>query len=63
VPREPEPFINVRDVALLLGMSEKWIYAQVHAGRMPVYRIGRSLRFRRSEVARWAEGNRWTEEE
>jgi len=49
-----EPYINSAKAAQHLGMTLKGLYAQIHSGRIPseyVHRLGRVLRFRRSELS------------
>lgn len=46
-----EPLLNVAEVARLMGMSEKWVY--LHTDELPVIRVGRAFRFRRSEIEAW----------
>jgi excisionase family DNA binding protein len=44
-------FLTVRQVAQLLGMSEKAIYHRAERGQLPgMLRVGRSLRFRRADL-------------
>jgi excisionase family DNA binding protein len=38
------------ELAGLLKVKVSWIYDQVEAGRLPVLRLNRRLRFRRSDV-------------
>jgi excisionase family DNA binding protein len=52
----PEPFVDLEAVAAFLGLTkatlEKWRFRNELP--FPVYRIGRRLRFRLSEVDAWA---------
>ena len=53
-PRAPqEPLWTVRQVAAYLGLHEKTIYDMVAAGRLPVVRMGRLLRFDPRGMLRW----------
>jgi predicted DNA-binding transcriptional regulator AlpA len=54
VPLPPAQLaLTVRLVAQLLGMSEKAIYHRAGRGQLPgMFRVGRSLRFRRSDLLR-----------
>lgn len=56
-PLQPEPFVDLEAVAAFLGLSvatlEKWRFRNEMP--FPVYRLGRRLRFRLSEVTAWAE--------
>jgi excisionase family DNA binding protein len=51
-----EPFMNVDDVAALLGVARKTVYGWVYAKTIPHVKFGRSvLRFRLSDIEAWAE--------
>jgi len=51
-----EPLLNAKQVAALLGVPLSWVYDNV--GRLPVLRVGKSLRFRASEIEAWLERQR-----
>jgi excisionase family DNA binding protein len=48
-----EPLLRPEDVASLLGVRRSSIYEYVRAGRLPHVKIGRHLRFLRSDLERW----------
>jgi excisionase family DNA binding protein len=48
-----EPLLSADDLADALGMSRRWVYAQVEQNRLPAYKLGRSLAFELSAVRRW----------
>ena len=48
--REKRKLVTAREMAQLLAMSETWIRLQYYAGRIPGYKLGRSLRFDPIEV-------------
>jgi excisionase family DNA binding protein len=51
---QPVPkLMTVAEVADLLGISPKTIYAWASQGRLPCVRLGSLLRFDPSEIARW----------
>lgn len=54
MPAEPETstdeVLRVRDVAVLLKIHEKDVYALVARGELPVVRLGTRLRFLRASV-------------
>ena len=56
--QEAEEVLTVKQCAALLGYSTDHIYAQVSKSLIPHYRVGGSLRFRKSEVLEWAFKNR-----
>ncbi len=41
-----------------LQVERAWVYDQVEAGKMPHVKLGRLLRFRRSELDAWVEDQR-----
>jgi len=50
--------LAVRDVAKLLGVSEKTIYRWVRRGSIPAYRVNEQYRFNRAELLEWATARR-----
>jgi len=52
-----EQWVRLPDVAAHLSVSHSWVNKAVQFGLLPVHRVGRSLRFRLSEVDAWIEGN------
>ena len=56
--------LTADDVAELLQVSNKWVYAAARRGELPgVVRAGRSVRFRPDEIEEWiATGGAVTEE-
>lgn len=47
--------LTARDVAALLGISDKTVYRLAKGGRIPYVRLQSSLRFRRCDVEQWIE--------
>jgi excisionase family DNA binding protein len=43
--------IDVDQLCLLWGVKKSWVYDQVEAGRLPVIRLGKQLRFREADLA------------
>jgi len=52
-PNGPEPWIDVTAAAEHLACKRQRIYDLVHAGRIPHYKDGSRLLFRRSELDDW----------
>lgn len=50
--------LTVRDVAQLLGVSEKTVYRWAGQRKLPAYRVNEQLRFNRAELLEWASANR-----
>ena len=44
------------DVCTLLKVKKSWIYDEVEAGRLSALRLGKQLRFRPSDLARYLDG-------
>ena len=53
---ELEPFIDGAELAEWLGTSQRHLRRLVEQHGLPVHRLGRKQRFRRSEVLRWLDG-------
>jgi len=53
-PDDLEQPVNVQAAARFLGVSSSLVYAYVERKQIPHYRMmGRSIRFRLSELAKW----------
>lgn len=48
-----EPLLDATDAAELLSVRPSWIYEAVRAGRLPHLKIGRHIRFLRSDLESW----------
>lgn len=53
-----EPLLDVAEAAALLSVRRSWIYEAVRDGRLPHLKIGRHLRFLRSDLERWVVAQR-----
>jgi len=51
-------FLDIADLSQYLNLKESTIYAKVEGGILPHYRIGRLIRFKKSEIDHWMEGQR-----
>ena len=51
-------FLSTQWLSIYLGIRPKSVYAMVEKGQVPHYRIGRLIRFKRSEIDAWMEGNK-----
>jgi excisionase family DNA binding protein len=45
--------LTIKEVSELLRVTKNTVYKFVRQGRIPSFRIGRDLRFRADEIARW----------
>ncbi len=48
-----EPLMTPRQAAELLSVRVSWVYGAVREGTLPCVRLGRHIRFMRSELERW----------
>lgn len=53
-----EVLLTVDDVAALLGMTRKGVYAMVSSRRIPHFKVSNRVRFSRSDVVAWLHENR-----
>jgi excisionase family DNA binding protein len=51
-------FLNVEAIAKYLGIKPSTLYSMVEEKQIPHYRIGRQIRFRKSEIDHWMVGQR-----
>jgi putative molybdopterin biosynthesis protein len=54
------PVLTVDEVAEVLRVNAKTVYALVKRGKLRAFRVGRALRCRRAEVARFIEASEAT---
>lgn len=52
--------LRVRDVAELLGVSEKTVYRWISQKNLPVHRVNEQYRFNRAELLEWATSQKMT---
>jgi excisionase family DNA binding protein len=48
-----EKFVEPREIARHLSVSLSWIHKMAIYSDIPVYRVGKNLRFKISEVEEW----------
>ena len=48
--------LTCEDAAKLLRVKVSWVYGAVRDGRLPCIRVGRHIRFTRSMLERWLDG-------
>jgi len=51
-------FLNVQQIAKYLGTKPSTVYSLVEEKKIPHYRIGRQIRFKKSDVDEWMEKQR-----
>ncbi len=57
---DPEQAMNTQAVAALLDVSKATVRRRVEEGELPAVRVGRCLRFRRSQVLAYMAANTTT---
>lgn len=48
-----EPLLTIREVALKFNIKESRLRWEIHHRRIPLYKIGASIRLRASEIELW----------
>ena len=48
-----QPLLDATDAAALLTVRHSWVYEAVRAGKLPHIKVGRHLRFLRSDLEQW----------
>ena len=51
-------FLNVRQIGNYLGIKDSTVYSMVEEKRIPHYRVGRLVRFRKADVDEWMAGQK-----
>ncbi|MEP7027664.1 MAG: helix-turn-helix domain-containing protein [Candidatus Eisenbacteria bacterium] len=55
----PGALLTVREVASILRVNYRDVYALANRGELPCVRIGRRVRFLPGDIARWVEARRY----
>ena len=48
-----EPLLDAARAAELLSVRPSWVYESVRSGRLPYLKLGRHIRFLRSDLETW----------
>lgn len=56
--RSDEPLLDAQAAAGLLAVKPSWIYEAVRCGQLPHLRVGRHVRFLRSDLEAWVQDRR-----
>ena len=51
-------YLGVKEIAQYLGLRESFVYVLIESGRIPHYRVGRLVRFKKEDIDRWMEEHR-----
>lgn len=54
-----DKWLTLEQIAEYLQMSTSSIYKMAQAGKIPAYKVGRQWRFKREEIDRWVERNKF----
>ena len=49
----PEKWVNLKDVAVYLSMSEDTVRTWIKEDKLPFYRVGKRYKFKISEIDDW----------
>lgn len=52
-----EKYLTVEDVSTLLQVPKSWIYEKTRLNLIPFKKIGKYLRFNKSEIENWVNRN------
>lgn len=47
---EPDKLMDIPDLMEYLGMSDRWVRQEIAEFRLPHFKIGRYIKFRKSEI-------------
>jgi excisionase family DNA binding protein len=53
-----EPLLTPAQAAKLLAVRPSWVYDAARTGQLPCVRVGRHVRFLRSDLERWVSSQR-----
>ncbi len=51
-------YFNIAELSEYLGIKKSTLYAKITSGQIPYYKIGRLVRFKKTEIDHWMEGLR-----
>jgi len=57
IHKKQDEIFTPETLAEYLNVEVSWVYKQIHARRIPFFKAGKYIRFKRSEIDRWIEGN------
>lgn len=53
-----EPLLSATEAARLLSVRPSWVHAAARSGELPCVRLGKHVRFLRSDLERWVAQHR-----
>ncbi|GAH13038.1 unnamed protein product [marine sediment metagenome] len=54
-----DKWLTLEQIAEYLQMSTSSIYKMAQAGKIPAYKVGRQWRFKKEEIDRWVQRNKF----
>lgn len=54
--KQDDEILDLKGLCSYLHVSEKWVYERTHLKEIPHLKINGLLRFRKSEIDKWANG-------
>ena len=51
-------FLDIHELSECLNIKRSTLYVKVEAGEIPHYKVGRLIRFKKSDVEKWMESHR-----
>ena len=58
-PEMEERLLTIDDIAEFLQVNPMTIYAWVRDGKIPAFKIGKVLRFKKSEIDEWLKNKKY----
>jgi excisionase family DNA binding protein len=58
--RTDDTLLNVKELAKYLSVEPSWVYKKVQQGLLPYFKVGKYLRFQKSEIDKVVELSRRT---
>lgn len=52
-PAPADPFFTIAEAAVYLGQTERWVRRHLEEGTLPRTKMGRAVRFRKSDLDKW----------
>ena len=58
-----DKWLTLEQIAKYLQMSASSIYKMAQAGKIPAYKVGRQWRFKKEEIDKWIENQKFKKDE
>ena len=53
-----QDFLTINDLSTLLNLKQSLLYSLAKAGKIPCYRFGKLIRFKRTDIEEWIKDQR-----